>query len=120
VPGAVEALLEAFDWLGLDWDEGPRVDGPFGPYVQSERLPIYHEHVSRLLAEGKAYRCFCSSERLAALRAEQQARKEPPGYDRLCRNLSERERAERESTGQPSVVRFAVPLEGTTTFNDLI
>lgn len=120
VPGAVDALLEAFDWLGLDCDEGPRVGGPHKPYVQSQRLPIYHEHADRLLAEGAAYRCYCSSARLAALRAEQQARKEPPGYDRLCRNLSERERAEHLAARDPSVVRFAVPVDGSTTFHDLI
>jgi len=120
IPDAVEALVEAVKWFGLDWDEGPRVGGDFGPYVQSERLPIYHEHLERLLAEGKAYRCYCSPERLQALREEQQARKEPPGYDRLCRNLKAEERAEREASGAPSVVRFAVPLEGSTTFQDVI
>jgi glutamyl-tRNA synthetase len=120
VPGSEEALYDAFHWLGLDWDEGPLVGGPFGPYIQSERLPIYHEHVERLIQEGRAYRCYCSSERLEALRAEQQARKEPPGYDRLCRNLSAAERAAREADGGPHVVRFAVPLEGTTTCHDLI
>lgn len=120
VPGAVDALLEAFDWLGLDWDEGPRVGGAFGPYVQSERLPIYHEHTDILLAEGKAYRCYCSAERLAALRAEQQARKEPPGYDRLCRNLSDRERGEHAAAGDPYVVRFAAPRDGSRTIHDFI
>ncbi len=120
VPGATDALLDAVEWIGLDWDEGPRVGGPHAPYLQSERLPIYHEHVDRLLAEGKAYRCYCTSERLNALRRDQQARKQPPGYDRLCRSLTERERAEREAAGTPSVVRFAVPLEGSTTFHDVI
>lgn len=120
IPGAEDALLDAIGWIGLDWDEGPRVGGPYGPYVQSERLPIYHEHVDRLLAEGKAYRCYCTSERLDALRREQQERKEPPGYDRLCRGLSDAERAEREAAGAASVVRFAVPLDGSTTFNDVI
>jgi len=120
VPGAEEALLDAVEWFGLDWDEGPRRGGPYGPYVQSERLPIYHEHVERLVAEGKAYRCYCSPERLDALRREQQARKEPPGYDRLCRLLGPHERAEREAVGTPHVVRFAIPLEGSTTFHDVI
>jgi glutamyl-tRNA synthetase len=120
VPGAIEALLDAVEWFGLTWDEGPRVDGPYGPYEQSERLPIYHEHVQRLIEAGVAYRCYCSPARLTALREEQQARKEPPGYDRRCRNLTDAERAEQEATGTPSVVRFAVPLEGATTFNDVI
>lgn len=120
VPGSVEALLEAFEWLGLSWDEGPLVGGPYGPYVQSERLSIYHRHTDQLVSEGHAYKCYCSSERLTALRAEQQARKEPPGYDRLCRNLSQRERAEHEAGGDPHVVRFAVPLDGSTTCHDLV
>jgi glutamyl-tRNA synthetase len=120
VPGAEDALLDAVEWFGLDWDEGPRRGGPYAPYVQSERLPVYHEHVEQLLAAGKAYRCYCSPERLDALRKEQQARKEPPGYDRLCRSLSPDERAAREAAGTPHVVRFAVPLEGSTTFHDVI
>src|SRR6266545_1473896 len=119
-PGAEDALLDAAEWFGLDWDEGPRRGGAFGPYVQSERLPIYREHVERLIAEGNAYTCYCSPDRLDALRREQQARKEPPGYDRLCRNLTDAERAEREAAGTPHVVRFAVPLEGSTTFFDVI
>jgi glutamyl-tRNA synthetase len=120
VEGAEDALLDAVEWFGLDWDEGPRRGGPYSPYVQSERLPIYHEQVERLVAQGNAYRCYCSSERLEALRQEQQARKEPPGYDRLCRWLSAPERAEREAAGTPHVVRFAVPLDGSTTFHDVI
>src|SRR5712692_7763835 len=61
VPGAVESLIDSMRWLGLDWDEGPEVGGPYGPYVQSERLPLYHAHVDRLVADGNAYRCYCSS-----------------------------------------------------------
>ncbi|MBM2812688.1 MAG: glutamate--tRNA ligase [Chloroflexi bacterium] len=120
IPGAIEALTEAVRWFGLDWDEGPEVGGPYGPYLQSERLPTYHEQVERLVRDGRAYRCYCTPERLDALRAEQQARKEPPGYDRLCRDLTDIERARRDAAGEPSVVRFAVPLDGSTTFQDLI
>lgn len=120
VPGAIDALLDAVEWIGLDWDEGPRVGGPYGPYLQSERLPIYYEQVDRLIRDGAAYRCYCSTERLDALRKEQQARKEPPGYDRLCRHLTAAERAAREADGGPSVVRFAVPMDGATTFDDVI
>lgn len=120
VPGAVDALLDAVGWFGLNWDEGPRVGGPHRPYEQSQRLGIYHQHVDRLLAEGKAYRCYCSPERLAALRREQEARKEPPGYDRVCRDLTAEQRAEREASGVQAVVRFAVPLDGSTTFRDVI
>jgi glutamyl-tRNA synthetase len=120
VEGAVEALLEAIRWLGLDWDEGPEVGGPYGPYIQSQRLPLYREHAERLVAEGKAYYCYCSPERLAELRAEQERRKVPPGYDRRCRNLTAAERAAAEAAGITPVIRFAVPLEGTTVFDDLL
>jgi len=120
VPGAIEALVEAVEWFELTWDEGPRVGGPYAPYEQSERLPIYHEHVQRLIGAGMAYRCYCSPERLTALREEQQARKEPPGYDRRCRNLTDAERAVLDASNPQSVVRFAVPLEGSTTFDDVI
>jgi len=119
VPGSVEAILESLRWLGLDWDEGPEVGGPYGPYVQSERLPYYHEVTSRLLAEGVAYRCFCSPERLEQLRAEQQRRKVPPGYDGRCRALS-REEAERRAEEEPHVVRFRMPDEGVTILRDAI
>jgi glutamyl-tRNA synthetase len=120
VEGAVEALLEAVRWLGLDWDEGPGIGGPYGPYVQSERLPLYREHAERLVAAGKAYLCYCSPERLADLRADQERRKVPPGYDRHCRDLSNDERAELAAGDVTPVVRFAVPLEGETTFFDTL
>ena len=120
VEGAMEAILDGLRWLGLDWDEGPEVGGPHAPYLQSQRLPIYKEHADRLLAQGDAYYCFCSPERLAAMREEQQRRKEPPGYDRLCRNLTEREIRAKLDEGIVPVIRFKVPLEGSTTFHDLI
>jgi glutamyl-tRNA synthetase len=118
VEGAVEALLEAIQWLGLDWDEGPGVGGPFEPYVQSERLELYQQYAQQLVAEGRAYSCYCSPDRLAALRAEQERRRVPPGYDRTCRNLTDTERAEFERAGITPVIRFMVPLEGETTFYD--
>jgi glutamyl-tRNA synthetase len=120
VEGAVEALLDAIRWLGLNWDEGPGVGGPHAPYVQSERLTLYQEHAERLVREGKAYYCYCSPERLEALRADQERRKVPPGYDRHCRNLSEDERAALAASGAAPVIRFAVPLEGETVFDDLL
>jgi glutamyl-tRNA synthetase len=120
VEGAIESMMDTLRWLGLDWDEGPDVGGPCGPYVQSERLPIYREHAARLLEEGKAYRCYCSAERLDALRKEQQREGRPTGYDRLCRNLSPEKRAAREASGDPHVVRFAIPLEGETVLEDLL
>src|SRR5262245_11893649 len=118
VEGAVEALLEAIEWLGLDWDEGPGVGGPFEPYIQSERLKLYQQYAQQLVAEGRGYYCYCSPDRLAALRAEQERRRVPPGYDRTCRNLTAAERAELERAGITPVIRFMVPLEGETTFYD--
>ncbi|HLH27030.1 MAG TPA: glutamate--tRNA ligase [Chloroflexota bacterium] len=120
VEGAVEALLDAIRWLGLSWDEGPGMDGPYGPYVQSERLPLYQEHAERLVREGKAYYCYCTPERLEELRADQERRKVPPGYDRRCRNLSEQERTELAARSETRVIRFAVPLEGETVFDDVL
>lgn len=120
VPGSIEAILEGLRWLGLLWDEGPDVGGPYGPYIQSERLDIYKEHAERLIAQGDAYRCYCTEERLEQMRAEQQARGEPTRYDRRCRYLTPEERARNEAEGLPSVIRFAAPLEGTTTYHDFL
>jgi glutamyl-tRNA synthetase len=120
VKGALEAILDGLKWLGLDWDEGPEVGGDYGPYFQSQRLSLYREAAERLVAQGDAYYCYCSPERLEEMRAEQVRRKQPPGYDRRCRDLSPEERAQREKEGITPVVRFKVPLEGQTRFNDLI
>jgi glutamyl-tRNA synthetase len=120
VKGALEAILDGLKWLGLDWDEGPEVGGDSGPYFQSQRLSLYREAAERLVAQGDAYYCYCSPERLEEMRAEQVRRKQPPGYDRRCRDLSPEERAQREKEGITPVVRFKVPLEGQTQFNDLI
>lgn len=118
--GALEAILESLRWLGLDWDEGPEVGGSYGPYFQSERLDIYGSVVERLLEQGDAYLCYCSPERLAQMREEQMRQRRPPGYDRHCRNLSPAEQARFEAAGIKPVVRFKVPLEGRTSFQDLI
>ncbi len=121
VPDSLQDIMDSLRWLGLDWDEGPEVGGPYGPYFQSERLPLYHEWAERLVRAGLAYRCYCSEERLEALRQEQRARKEPViGYDRHCRTLTAAQRAELEAAGVPSVVRFAMPVEGETHFVDLL
>jgi glutamyl-tRNA synthetase len=120
VPGALEAIMEGLRWLGLDWDEGPDVGGDYGPYFQSQRLELYKEAAERLVKQGDAYYCYCSPERLEEMRREQVARKQPPGYDRRCRDLSPQERAKKEAEGIVPVVRFKVPLEGQTRFNDLI
>jgi glutamyl-tRNA synthetase len=120
VEGAFEAIMEGLRWLGLDWDEGPDVGGDYGPYFQSQRLKLYQEAAERLVKQGDAYYCYCSPERLEEMRKEQVARKQPPGYDRRCRNLSPQERVKNEAEGIVPVIRFKVPLEGQTRFNDLI
>jgi glutamyl-tRNA synthetase len=112
VEDAVEAILDGLQWLGLNWDEGP--------YFQSQRLSLYHEVADKLLSEGRAYLCFCSPERLQVMRKEQAKRKQPPKYDRHCRDLMQQERAQLEATGVTPVIRFRTPLEGETTFHDLI
>jgi glutamyl-tRNA synthetase len=112
VEGAVEVILDSLRWLGLSWDEGP--------YFQSQRLPIYLEIAHRLVDEGHAYLCYCSPERLETMRQEQAKRKQPPKYDRRCRDLTQHERTQLEATGITPVIRFKTPLEGETTFCDLI
>jgi glutamyl-tRNA synthetase len=120
VEGAIEEILGSLDWLGLDWDEGPEVGGGYGPYFQSQRLEIYRPIAQQLVREGHAYPCYCSPQRLEAMRAEQVRRKQPPGYDRRCRNLSQKERSQSEAPGKVPVFRFKTPLEGQTKFQDLI
>jgi glutamyl-tRNA synthetase len=117
---SIDSITESLQWLGLDWDEGPEVGGPAGPYFQSERLDIYREHADRLIQSGNAYECFCSPERLDALRREQQANKKPTGYDRHCRNLTDVARQEFRDQGITPVVRLKVPLDGSTTVHDLL
>ncbi len=118
--GAVGAIFNSLRWLGLDWDEGPDVGGECGPYLQSQRLGLYNEVAERLVEEGKAYLCYCSPERLEAMRSEQVRRREPPGYDRRCRELGYQERAQFESQAITPVVRFKIPLQGWSSFEDLL
>jgi len=120
VEGAIEAILDSLRWLGMDWDEGPEMGGKYGPYFQSQRLDIYHKAAERLISQDDAYYCYCSPQRLEAMRAEQARRKQPPGYDRYCRNLSQEERVKKQDEGITPVVRFKMPLEGQTRFSDLI
>ena len=119
-PESLDSLIRGLRWLGLEWDEGPDIGGPFAPYVQSQRQEIYLEKAQELIDRGHAYRCFCTPERLAKLRDEQRQAGLRTGYDRHCRMLSDEERSQREAEGIPSVIRFAVPLEGVTTFKDLV
>lgn len=111
-------ILGALRWLGLAWDEGPDVGGSFGPYRQSERAGLYKEHADRLLSSGRAYRCFCTTERLAELRDSQRREKRPPGYDGKCRALDASEVDKRAQDGEAHTVRLAMPKEGKTKFVD--
>ncbi len=120
VEGAVEAILNSLRWLGLDWDEGPEVGGKYEPYFQSQRLDKYHEIAQQLISQGQAYYCYCSPQRLEEMRAEQIRRKQPPGYDRHCRELSQEEQSQKEAEGIIPVVRFKTPLGGQTRFNDMV
>jgi glutamyl-tRNA synthetase len=120
VEDALEAILDGLRWLGLDWDEGPEVGGKYGPYFQSQRLELYRQTAERLVSQGDAYYCYCSPQRLKEMRAEQVRHKQPLGYDRHCRHLSEEERSAKEKEGVTPVVRFQTPLTGQTGFNDLI
>jgi len=118
-PEAVRAIFDGLRYLGLDWDEGPDVGGPHGPYFQSEREGRHREFVLRLLDAGAAYPCFCSKERLDELRESQRAAKGRIGYDRLCASIPREEAQRRIDAGEPAVVRFKVP-PGRTEFDDLI
>ena len=118
VEGAVDFIIEGFAWLGMDFDEGPIVGGPFGPYYQTQRRALYQQYAHQLIASGHAYRCYCTPERLERVRKEQMAQKLPPRYDRHCRYLSDEERAANDAAGLPWTVRFAMPLEGETVVHD--
>jgi glutamyl-tRNA synthetase len=120
VPGAVDAILDGLEWLNIDWDEGPRVGGPYGSYFQSERLDIYQEMVGRLIGCGAAYRCYCTRERLEQMRREQERQKLSLRYDKHCRDLTPRQRHDLEAEGTPGVVRFAMPDSGVIAVHDLI
>lgn len=118
---SLQDLYDTLDWLGIKWDEGPVVGGPYGPYIQSERLPIYQEYAKKLVDMGKAYYCYCTPERLEALRQKQIEEKSPvQGYDGHCRNLTAEERAALEAKGIKPVIRLKVPKEGSTTFHDIL
>ncbi|UCH63296.1 MAG: glutamate--tRNA ligase [Fidelibacterota bacterium] len=117
--GALENLLEALEWAGLDVDEGPQAGGKLGPYVQSERLEIYHRHVQQLLDDGHAYRCFCTPERLEQLRDRQRKMGVASRYDRHCRNLPPGD-AEARAADETSIIRLAVPESGRIVFEDIV
>jgi glutamyl-tRNA synthetase len=142
VEGALENLLRVMKTVGVEFDEGFYLKddetvgerGEFGPYLQSERLDIYHKHARELIANKKAYYCFCSEQRLEDLRKEQTALKKPPMYDRHCRNLSADEIQKKleefsakggsasggKTAGKNPVIRFAIPPEGQTVIHDIV
>jgi glutamyl-tRNA synthetase len=123
VPTSEQMIFDSLRWLGLGWDEGPDVGGPFGPYRQSERTEIYREHADILLNRGKAYRCFCTPEELEVVRKQQIAAKLPPRYPGTCRHLSAEQIGQNLAAGKPCTIRLAVPPHGadltsSTTFRD--
>jgi glutamyl-tRNA synthetase len=120
VEGAEQELIDGMHWLGIQWDEGPDVGGPYGPYRQSERREIYQKYARELIEKGDAFYCFCTQQRLEQVRQEQQKRKENPRYDGHCRYISLEEADRRVAAGEPHVVRFKSPSEGTTTVRDVL
>jgi glutamyl-tRNA synthetase len=122
----VKNLYDTFAWLGLRWDEGPDTGGPAGPYVQSERTVLYKHYGETLLAAGRAYRCFCSAQRLEQIRKEREAAYSPEntapvsGYDRRCREIPPAESARRADAGEPFTLRLKIPLGEKTCFHDYL
>lgn len=120
VEGAEQELIDGLRWLGLNYDEGPDIGGNYGPYRQTERKSIYLEQVKILLENGSAFPCFCTAERLAEVRKEQQKNKQQTGYDGTCKHISPAEAKSRIEAGEPHVIRFNMPREGKTLVNDLL
>jgi glutamyl-tRNA synthetase len=120
VPGAIEAIMDGLHWLGLDWDEGPDVGGPYGPYVQTERAGLYRTWAAWLVEHDHAYKCYCTPDELNEMRETQMKNKQPLGYDGRCRHLTPEQRAEKESAGLKPVIRFKMPTEGETIIPDVV
>ncbi len=118
VEGAVDIIYNTLRQTGLQWDEGPDIGGPVGPYIQSERMGMFKEYALQLVEKGEAYYCFCDKERLDELKVVQQASGISPRYDGHCRNLTKEEIREKLDAGVPYVIRQKCPQEGTTTFHD--
>ncbi|XP_063837928.1 nondiscriminating glutamyl-tRNA synthetase EARS2, mitochondrial [Ostrinia nubilalis] len=119
VEGSVKALLKDLKWAGIECHEGPGIGGKYGPYVQSERLPIYQEHISKLLENGSAYKCFCTERRLNLLRRDAVRSQRIPKYDNRCRSLSEEDISEKIGAGSPYCIRFKLSSD-CSAFEDLI
>ncbi len=120
VEGAVDIIYNTLRIAGLNWDEGPDIGGPVGPYIQSERMHMFKDYAEKLVQSGHAYYCFCDKERLDEVRKIQEASRIAPMYDRHCRNLTPEEIQAKLDAGVPYVIRQKMPLEGTTTFHDEI
>lgn len=120
VEGALGRIVQDIRDYGLSWDEGPEVGGPYGPYIQSERLGLYLPYAEQLVAQGHAYYCFCTPERLKEMKDAQMARKEQPRYDRRCRDIDIRIAQERAQGGESHVIRLKVPDEETVTYTDIV
>jgi len=118
VPGSEQEIIDGLKWLGLTWDEGFDIGGPYGPYRQSVRREIYQGYARKLIDSGHAYYCFCTPERLEQVRREQQKNKISPRYDGTCRNLSSEEATRRVASGEKHVVRFKMPSDGQITVID--
>ncbi len=121
VENSESQIFDLLHWLGFAWDEGPDRGGPYGPYRQSERLPIYQAAAEQLIAQGSAYYCWCTAERLDQMRAEQTKNKQPPGYDRRCVGMTREERAQLPGFDERPVIRMRVPdSDVPLSFDDLI
>ncbi|HDP69626.1 MAG TPA: glutamate--tRNA ligase [Actinobacteria bacterium] len=117
---AIKAINISLKWLGLDWDEGPEIEGSYGPYRQTERLPFYEETVKKLINAGMAYKCYCSPEELEKRRKSALKAGKPPGYDGRCKKLTEKEQKNYEREGRNCAIRFACPKEEKTIVSDVI
>ena len=113
-------IFAGLRWLGIDWDEGPEVGGPYGPYFQSRKLDRYREVAGDMIARGLVYPCHCTAQELEARRKEMQAKGLPPRYDRRCLSLTPQERARLDAENRPHALRFRVPDEGAVAWSDLI
>ena len=120
VEGSEVRILKSLEWLGIPHDEGPDIGGPYTPYRQSDRLPIYKKYAEELVEKGHAYYCFCTGTRLEEMRKTQEENHQPPMYDGLCKKIPLSEAKERVAKGEKYVIRLNVPDVGTTTFHDLI
>jgi glutamyl-tRNA synthetase len=119
-PESEKAILDSLRWLGLEWDEGPDVGGPHGPYRQSDRMHIYRDYAEELIKKGHAFYCFATSEELEAMRQEQMARGETPKYDGRGLKLSQAEVEGRLAAGEPHVIRMMIPSSGSCRVEDML